>query len=152
MDKKFISKSKNKSIDDFIKLYNSNNFSLNIFKKKIKNSYFLFIEIKPFDCSKSEAIKKKKIRLHIIKYDGINIPESKLCKCLNRVLKKCKKGKMSNNLPQQLYLKLKFPYTYKKYYKFDETIIVIIIIIILFIFGVIWSSYHNIITDYILNH
>lgn len=152
MNNKFSHNFNKMQIDDFIKIYNNNNFSLNIVKKNSNNNYLLIIEIMPLDCSKSEAIKKNKIILNIIKYDGTHIPTSKLNKYLIRNLKKCKKEKMSNNLAEKLYLQFRFPNIYKKYFKFDETIIVLIVIIALFIFGVIWSSYHNIITDYMLTH
>lgn len=137
-------------INDFIKEYSDNNLSLNICEKKFKNKYYLLLEIKPVNLSKYEAIKNKRIIVNLIKYDGINLPKSKLYKCLNRNLKKCKAGKTTNSLIYVLYLKLKFPSIYRKYFNFDETIIILIIMILLFIIGVLWSSYHNIITDNIL--
>lgn len=152
MDNQFNQNTRNELIDDFIKTYNSNNFSLKILKRHIKNSYYLLIEIKPRDCSMNEAIKSRKLKLHLIKFDGMHVPEAKLCSYLDKSLEKCKKGKISNNIVEKLYLRLNFSSIYKKYFGFDETIIVLIILIILFLIGVIWSSYHNIITDYMLTH
>ncbi len=139
-------------IGDFIKLYNNNDLSLNILKRTLNNSYYLLIEIKPLDCSKSRAIKCKKMRLQIIKYGNGCIPKSKLYKCLQRNLKKCQKGKITNNRVQKLYFKLLYPNIYKKYFNFDATVIVIIVLVLLFIFGVIWSAYHNSLTNYMLTH
>lgn len=152
MNNKLLQKLIEIHIEDYIKIYQDNNLSLEIFEKKIKDNYFLIIKITPLDCSDSKAINKNRIILNILKYDGIHIPESKINKLLIKNLKKCKKGKISNDFTEKIYLQLKFPNIYRKYYKFDNTIIILIVITAILIFGVIWSSYHNIITDYMLTH
>lgn len=152
MKNKFYQNLKEINIDDYTINYKNNNFSLNIFEKKSNSNYFLIIEITPLDCSDNKAIGKNETIVNIIKYDGIHIPESKIKKILNKNLKKCKRGKISNNWLEMIYMQLKFPKMFKKYYKFDNTVVIIIAIIILLILGVIWSSYHNIITDYMLTH
>lgn len=134
------------NIDEYIADYKRQNFSLNILEKNFNNNYFLIVEITPLNYSKNKII------LNVIKYDGTHIPKSTIKKILTKNLNKCKRGKISNNWLEKFYIQLRFPKIYKKYYKFDNTVIIIIAIIVLLIFGVIWSSYHNIITDYMLTH
>lgn len=150
MDNKIVQNIYNKKICNYKKIFSSNNLSLKISNWHIKNKYYLVIEIKPSNYSTAEAIKMKKFSLQIIKFNGTNIPETKIYHYLDKSLNKYQKGKTSNNFFKKLYLRLRFQKIYKKYFHFDETIIVLVILFILFVFGVIWSSYFNMITDYML--